>query len=120
LLKLKINKNLFLHNHYQLHQERFPNLAELQEQRAAEFRAEKKAETRMRLQAEKSAKREREEQAKLRSYSSIMRQDHMTSNAEMHATEDDRYVTLFMNYMIIYILFYIFDSAAKGYEDDFM
>ena len=48
---------------------KFPNLQELQEQRAAEHRAELKAERRNQLQTEKQAKREREEQAKLRSYS---------------------------------------------------
>eukprot|EP00981_Chlorochromonas_danica_P011656 scaffold4203_cov166-Ochromonas_danica.AAC.2 len=81
-------------------EERNPDLAELQEQRNAEIRAEKKAETRQRLQEEKNTRREREELAKLQNYSSIMRADHMHSNADMHATKDD--------------------SAAKGFEDDFM
>lgn len=36
----------------------------------------------------------------MRSYSSMMRSDNMVSNAEMDASVDD--------------------SAAKGYEDDFM
>lgn len=48
---------------------RFPNLQELQEERAAEHRAELKAERRNQLQTEKQQKKEREEQAKLRSYS---------------------------------------------------
>lgn len=70
-------------------QESFPNLAELQEQRAAEFRAERKAETRAKFQADKVAKREREEAAKMRNYSSIMSSDNMTSNADMEASADD-------------------------------
>lgn len=49
-------------------EERFPNLAELQEARAAEFRAEQKQQRRDQLARDKSERREREEQAKLRSY----------------------------------------------------
>eukprot|EP01033_Poteriospumella_lacustris_P003608 gene3607-2601_t len=47
---------------------RFPNLQELQEQRAAEFRAEQRVEKQQQKQAEKQQRRAREEQAKLRSY----------------------------------------------------
>lgn len=49
-------------------QERFPNLAQLQEERAAVFRAENKAKKRQEQLAVKQAKLEREEQAKLRSF----------------------------------------------------
>lgn len=50
-------------------QERFPDLAAEQEQRAAEFRAQQKAQRRTQIAQEKEAKRKREEDAKLRSYS---------------------------------------------------
>lgn len=79
---------------------RFPNLAELQEERAREFREEQKMIKRKQIQAEKDAKKERERQAQLRSYSDVMVQANMKSNVEFDATEDD--------------------SAAKGFEDDFM
>lgn len=81
-------------------EERFPNLAEEQEARAAEFRSEQKAEKRAQLQTEKAARREREEAAKLRSYSSLMQEEKMTSNADVAASVDD--------------------SAAKDFEEDFM
>jgi len=78
----------------------FPNLAELQEQRNVEIRSGLKADRREKLAAEKQHRKEQEEQAKLRSYSSIMVEDHMKSNADFEGTIDD--------------------SAAKDYEDDFM
>ena len=74
---------------------RFPNLQELQEQRAAEFRAEQRAEKQQQKQTEKQQRRAREEQAKLRSYESIMTGETMRSNAEMPASVDDRYVRIF-------------------------
>ena len=51
-----------------LRQERHPNLAELQEARAAEFRADAKRERLEKLNAEKNEKRERELAAQQRSY----------------------------------------------------
>jgi hypothetical protein len=50
-------------------QEKFPDLAALQEARAAEFRAAMKEEKRSKVAAEKQARREAEEAAKLRSFS---------------------------------------------------
>jgi hypothetical protein len=50
-------------------QERYPDLAALQEERAAEFRLANKIEKRTQMQVEKTQKREREEQAKIRNYS---------------------------------------------------
>lgn len=47
---------------------RFPNLAELQEERAAAFRAEQRAEKQQQKVLEKQYRREREEQAKMRSF----------------------------------------------------
>jgi hypothetical protein len=80
--------------------ERFPNLAEQQESRAAEFRAEEKDKKRENMKKDKADKRAREEAAKVRSYASVMVEENMKSNAEFGATIDD--------------------SAAKGYEEDFM
>jgi hypothetical protein len=80
--------------------ERFPNLAEQQESRAAEFRAEEKDKKRENMKKDKADKRAREEAAKVRSYASVMVEENMKSNAEFGATTDD--------------------SAAKGYEEDFM
>jgi hypothetical protein len=79
---------------------RFPNLAELQEERAAAFRAEQRAEKQQQKVLEKQYRREREEQAKMRSFESMMDTDQMRSNADMPASVDD--------------------SAAKNFEDDFM
>ena len=53
-------------------QERFPNLAELQEARAAEHRAELKHAKREQATQEKKERREREEAAKLRSYEYVV------------------------------------------------
>ena len=50
-------------------QERHPDLAALQEERAAEFRLANKVEKRNQMQVEKTQKRERDEQAKIRNYS---------------------------------------------------
>jgi hypothetical protein len=82
-------------------EERFPNLAQLQEERAAEFRAALKEERRSQLQSEKEAKKEREKQKEMRSYSSMMRPEKMTSNDEIAGggTKDD--------------------SAARKFEEDF-
>lgn len=81
-------------------EEKFPDLASLQEERAREFRAEQKATKQTQAQTEKQARRAREEQAKLRSYSSMMVEENMKSNADIVATVDD--------------------SAARVFEDDFM
>ena len=82
-------------------EERFPNLQQLQEERAAEFRAAQKEERRSQLQLEKEAKKEREKQKELQSYSAIMRPEKMKSNEEIAGggTKDD--------------------SAARAFEDDF-
>lgn len=63
--------------------ERFPNLQQLQEERAAEFRAVLKEERRSQLQLEKTARREREVAKELRSYSSLMKPEKMVSNSEL-------------------------------------
>lgn len=49
-------------------EERFPNLAELQEARAAEFRAEQRQQKREQIDKDKADRRAREEKAKLRSF----------------------------------------------------
>ena len=74
-------------------------MAALQEERAAIFRAENKAEKQRQATAEKTSRKEKEEQARLKSYSDIMIDDNMQSNASMNATVDD--------------------SSAREFEDDF-
>jgi len=69
---------------------RYPNLAEMQEQRAAEFRQEVRNERQKQKQSEKQQRWEREQQAKLRNYSSIMVEENMRSNADVEGTVDDR------------------------------
>mmetsp|Transcript_6328 Transcript_6328/g.9468 ORF Transcript_6328/g.9468 Transcript_6328/m.9468 type:complete len:214 (-) Transcript_6328:62-703(-) len=81
-------------------EEKFPNLAEAQELRAAEFRADAKKERIANLNAEKTAKRERELAAEQRSYSNVMKASNMKSNSEFAAAVDD--------------------SCARNFEDDFM
>eukprot|EP01034_Spumella_vulgaris_P025803 gene25803-32296_t len=81
-------------------EERFPNLAELQEERASEFRNDQKAEKRNKFEADKSAKKERMREAEKRSYSSVMVEDKMHSNASVVSSVDN--------------------SAANDFEDDFM
>lgn len=49
-------------------EERFPNLAELQEARAAEFRAEQRQLKKEQMMKEKADRRDREEKSKLRSF----------------------------------------------------
>lgn len=49
-------------------QERFPNLAELQQERAREFREEQKAEKRSAFEKEKLAEKERIKTAQTKSY----------------------------------------------------
>lgn len=49
-------------------QERFPDLAALQEERAAEFRADQKQERRKQVEQEKAAKKEKEREKDMRSY----------------------------------------------------
>ena len=51
------------------YKERFPNLAEEQEKRAAEFRAASKELKKQQIQKEKEDRRLREEESKLRSFS---------------------------------------------------
>lgn len=79
---------------------RFPNLAELQQERAREFRAEQNEIKRKEQEAEKQAKKDRERTAALQSYSDVMVEGHMKANTEFAATVDV--------------------SAANDYEDDFM
>ena len=52
-------------------QARFPDLAALQEERAAEFRADQKQERRKQIEQEKAAKKEQEREKELRSYSYV-------------------------------------------------
>ena len=52
-------------------QERYPDLAALQEERAAEFRLANKVEKRNQMQIEKANKRERDVQANIRNYSYV-------------------------------------------------
>ena len=82
-------------------EERFPNLEQLQSERAAEFRATQKEERRSQLQLEKAAVRERELEKERRSYATLMLPEKMTSNDELAGggTKDD--------------------SAARAFEDDF-
>lgn len=77
-----------------------PDLAALQEARAAEWRAEQKAVKRQQAAEEKRVKKERAAQAELRSYKSLMQEDKMQSNAAAEASEDQ--------------------TAAEAYEEDFM
>lgn len=64
--------------------ESFPDLAALQEARAAEHRAELKAKKRADMAAEQQAREEAEEAARLRSYESLMHGE-MKSNADLAA-----------------------------------
>jgi hypothetical protein len=67
--RMKVEKdNTIVNRLNRTKEEKFPDLAAMQEERAREFRSEQKAEKQAKAQAEKQAKREREEQAKLRSY----------------------------------------------------
>ena len=67
--RMKVEKdNSIVNKLNKTKEEKFPDLAAMQEERAKEFRAEQKAEKRCKEQAEKQAKKEREEQAQLRSY----------------------------------------------------
>ena len=54
-------------------QERYPDLAAMQEERAAEFRLANKIEKRTQMQVEKANKRERDVQANIRNYSYVHR-----------------------------------------------
>jgi hypothetical protein len=80
--------------------ESYPDLAALQLQRAREIQLEKKHENQERLKQEKEAALKREEDSKLRSYSSIMIEENMTSNKDVQSSTDA--------------------SCAKDFEDDFM
>lgn len=98
---IRVTKNNVIVNRInKTKEERFPDLAALQEQRAVEFRATLKQEKRHQLQSEKTARREREEQARVRSYASVMVADKMKSNTDFESSTDD--------------------SASKVFEDDFM
>jgi hypothetical protein len=102
-------------------QERFPDLASLQAERAAIFRAEQKAKKREEAKAEKQARLEREEQAKLRSYEyvpnssnhnlialtycpfvhrSLMDQSNMTSNIDMKSDVTDRFAAILLPFIV--------------------
>ena len=80
--------------------ERFPDLAAFQEERAAEFRAEQKAMKRHEIESKKSAEKARKEAERLRSYSDVMLACNMKANTENASSIDD--------------------SAAKEFEDEFM
>jgi len=77
----------------------FPDLATLQQERAAEFRAAQKQETRVKIQREKIEKKEREIAADLRSYKSLLVGAELTYNSDLQASSDD--------------------SAARKFEEEF-
>jgi hypothetical protein len=81
-------------------EEKFPDLAAFQEQRATEHRAKQKQKKVEQSNIEKQMKREREELARQRRYEDVMIESNMKSNLSFEASVDD--------------------SAAKDYEDDFM
>ena len=90
--KIRVTKdNSIVNRINRTKEESFPNLAELQEARAAEYRAEQKEIRRQQLKKEKAEKLEREEQVKLRSFDSMMDQSKMVSNAEITGSVDARY-----------------------------
>jgi hypothetical protein len=98
---LRVEKNNVIVNRLnKTRDERFPNLAELQQIRASEFRAQEKDKKREANKKEKADKMAREEAAKVRNYSSVMVEENMTSNKEFAASADD--------------------SAARAFEEDFM
>ncbi len=71
-------------------EEKFPDLAAIQEASLAAARAEQKEIYRQAKNKEKADQREREELAKLRSYDTIMKTQKMKSNAEMASSVDTR------------------------------
>lgn len=81
-------------------EERHPDLAALQEQRAEQFKAEQKSVKRSQVEATRTAERERKAAARIRSYVDVMDPTLMTANTDHTASVDD--------------------SAARGFEDDFM
>jgi predicted nucleotidyltransferase len=74
-------------------EERHPNLADLQEARAAEFRAEQRVLKRENMKKDKDDRREREENAKMRSFETLLDESKMVSNSAMSATADARYAS---------------------------
>lgn len=79
--------------------ERYPNLEEEQQDRAAVFAAEQKAAKRAEFEAAKIAEKNRFKEAQLKSYSSIMQADKMTSLTDKASVGVE---------------------AANDFEDDFM
>jgi len=84
-------------------EERFPDLAALQQQRAEEVRSQQQREKKQIQETQritlKKEKWEKEQQANLRSYKSIMKEEKMKSNQDVEAAVDD--------------------SAARKFEEDF-
>ena len=80
--------------------EKFPDLCELQLERAREMQLEKKQENNELRKLEKEAKLKREEDAKLRSYSNFIKEENMKSNKDVASSVDC--------------------SASKEFEEDFM
>lgn len=84
--------------------EKFPNLSDLQQERQAQIRSKQKAAVKAsRVAAKEAEKREileRAQKKELESFSSLFIGAEMTASTELEASIDD--------------------SAAKGFEDDFM
>lgn len=95
-----VKNNMTVNRITKTKEERHPNLAELQAERQREFIADQKKEKRAQMDTEKRLRLEREEAAKMRSYSSIMDEEKMVSNADIGGSVDV--------------------SASRTYEDDFM
>lgn len=77
----------------------FPDLADLQQERAKLFRQELKAEKIKKAEEEKEERKKREDLARLQTYSDVMVDSNMKSNIDIKASADD--------------------SSAREYEDDF-
>lgn len=98
--KMRVEKDQSIVNRINKTKEiRFPDLAALQQERAAEFRAAQKQEKRSQIQREKEEKKERQIAADLRSYKSLMAGAEMTYTTDVEASADD--------------------SAARKFEEDF-
>ena len=80
-------------------QERFPDLAQEQQDRLRAVQLQKKQEYKQRKQQQEQAQRQAQEEKQARSYDRIMKPEHMTSTADVEATADS--------------------TAAEAYEEDF-
>lgn len=80
--------------------EDYPELAKEQQQRLNEIQQTRKAQSKVQAKAKQMEELKRRQEKEERSYDRIMRDDLMTSNAEVRATEDA--------------------TAAEEFEDDFM